>query len=139
MDGVVAGLEAAGIPLPQAWLVRGEGNYQFGYQASLPWLDLPADRRPTAIVAFNDIMAIGAMNAAISHGLQVGKDIAITGFDDAPMVQYLSPSLTTVRQPTREVGQRVISMLLDILDGKSPEDCHQLLEPRLIVRASTGG
>jgi LacI family transcriptional regulator len=84
-------------------------------------------------------MAIGAMNAAISHGLQVGKDIAITGFDDAPMVQYLSPSLTTVRQPTREVGRQVMSMLLRILDGDTLEDCHQLIAPRLIVRASTGG
>jgi DNA-binding LacI/PurR family transcriptional regulator len=139
MDGVIAGLEAAGISLPEAWLARGEGNYQFGYQASLPWLDLPANERPTAIVAFNDIMAIGAMNAASSRGFQVGKDIAITGFDDAPMVQYLSPSLTTIRQPTREVGRQVMSMLLGILDGSPPEDCHQLLAPRLIVRASTGG
>ncbi|MDD5370148.1 MAG: LacI family DNA-binding transcriptional regulator [Anaerolineaceae bacterium] len=139
MDGVIAGLEAAGLALPEGWLARGEGNYQFGYQATLPWLDLPTGERPTAIVAFNDIMAIGAIHAASSRGLQVGQDIAITGFDDAPMVQYLTPSLTTVRQPTREVGQRAMSMLLEMLDGKTPEDCYQLLAPRLIVRASTGG
>lgn len=139
MDGVIEGISAAGIEIPEERLARGEGTYQFGFQATQSWLNLPSSEQPTAIVAFSDVMAIGAMNAVRACGLQVGRDIAVTGFDDAPMVQYLAPSLTTVRQPVREVGQRVTSLLLKILDDKPVDDPHQLVIPRLIVRDSSGG
>ncbi len=137
MEGILTALAAAGLSLPAEWIARGEGNYQFGYQATLPWLDLPLAKRPTAVIAFNDAMAIGAMHAVQSHGLCVGEDIAVTGFDDAPMAQYLTPSLTTVRQPVWQIGQQVTAMLLAILDGKTLENPHQLVPPRLIVRDST--
>lgn len=137
MDGLMQAINQAGISLSSDWIARGQGNYAFGYQASLPWLDLPSGKRPTAIVAFNDAMAIGAMNAARNRGLQVGSDLAVTGFDDSPMVQYLTPSLTTVRQPIWEVGQQVMNILLGILDGLPPKDLHVMLQPRLIIRASS--
>jgi DNA-binding LacI/PurR family transcriptional regulator len=95
-------------------------------------------KRPTALVAFNDIMAIGAMRAAQDLGLAVGREISITGFDDVPLVQYLIPPLTTIRQPIWEVGQKVISMLLSIMQGIESVEQHVLLPPRLIVRNSTG-
>lgn len=137
MDGLLHAFNQAGISLPFEWIARGQGNYAFGYQASQGWLNLPADKRPTAIVAFNDAMAIGAMNAAANQKLRVGVDLAITGFDDSPMVQYLTPSLTTIRQPVWEVGQQVMNILLGILDGQPPKDTHILLQPRLIIRASS--
>lgn len=139
MEGIASAVDKAGLALKQDLIVRGEGSYEFGYQAAKRWLELPPARRPTAIVALNDIMAIGAMSAVKDCGLQAGKDIAVTGFDDAPMVQYLNPPLTSVRQPIPEIGHRVITMLLDILNGNPPDDCCVLLEPRLIVRASSGG
>ena len=83
-------------------------------------------------------MAIGALQAARDRGLQVGKEFAVSGFDDAPMVQYTFPPLTTVRQPIAEIGQRIISMLLerindeDLLVSKS-----ELIAPQLIIRGST--
>ena len=138
MEGVAQNLAAAGIGMSDDCLLRGEGNYTFGFQAAHSLLSRPAPQRPTAIVAFNDIMAIGAMNAVRELGLQVGADVAVTGFDDAPMTQYLNPSLTTVRQPIWEVGRRVMSMMLEILDGRQPVDRHQLVTPRLIIRESTG-
>jgi DNA-binding LacI/PurR family transcriptional regulator len=138
MDGIDQALTAAGIEIPPGFLARGEGNYQFGYQATCVWLDLQAAARPTAIVAFNDVMAIGAMNAVRSCGMQPGVDIALIGFDDAPLVQYLAPSLTTVRQPIWEVGQRVVSMLSEIMVGNQPTNTHQLVVPCLIVRESSG-
>lgn len=137
MDGVRVALSAAGISLSPERVAVGEGTYQFGYQCTLALLDHPQPERPTAVIAFNDAMAIGAMHAVQSRGLRVGKDVAVTGFDDTPMTQYLSPSLTTVRQPVWEIGERVMAMLLAILDGKPPQDTHQLLVPRLIVREST--
>lgn len=102
------------------------------------WLVGSRSERPTAIVAFNDAMAIGALQAAQARGLRVGSDIAVTGFDDAPMVQYLTPPLTTLRQPIAEVGKRVLSILVHLLRG-TPFEPHLLLAPQLIVRQSTLG
>jgi DNA-binding LacI/PurR family transcriptional regulator len=137
IEGLESALAEAGLPLSGQLLSRGEGVFQFGRQAAQPWLELPKENRPTAIVALNDAMAIGAMRAAQECGLQVGVDLAVTGFDDAPMVQYLNPPLTSVRQPTWEVGQRVMQLLLAQLEGNTPEERQVLLAPRLIVRTSS--
>lgn len=137
MNGLIEVFSQVGLNIPPDWIVRGEGNFQFGLQATQRWLELPAGERPTAIIAFNDAMAVGAMHAAQEKGLRVGEEVAITGFDDAPMVQYLTPSLTTIRQPIWDVGQCVISMLTDILDNANPESLHVLLCPQLVVRESS--
>ena len=83
-------------------------------------------------------MAIGAMQTVQTNGLQVGKQIAITGFDDIPLVHYMHPPLTSVRQPIWEIGQRVIGILLGILDGQETLDTQVLIPPRLIIRESSG-
>ena len=138
MEGFLAAQHGAGIqPVPE-FIQRGEGVYQFGLEATKRLLDLPEEKRPTAIVAFNDFMAIGGMHAARARGLQVGRDIAITGFDDTPIVQYLTPALTSVRQPIWEIGQQVIAMLFSMLDKQDIQKKHVLLKPRLIVRDSSG-
>ncbi len=137
MEGYLAALDKAGIAPRAEWIARGEGNVSFGWQASRRWLQCPPGDRPTAIVALNDAMAIGAMRAAQECGLRVGTDVVITGFDDAPLVQYLTPALTSVHQPIWEVGQQVVRILVGILDGKLPADHQILLRPRLIVRGST--
>jgi len=137
MDGYLKALRTAGIEPKEGWIARGDGNYAFGFQAAQTWLKMPVAERPSAIVAFNDAMAVGAMRAIQLSGLQVGRDIAVTGFDDAPMVQYLSPPLTTIRQPTWDIGQRVMSSLLAILDGTLLDDPQVLVEPQLIIRQSS--
>jgi DNA-binding LacI/PurR family transcriptional regulator len=137
MEGLQTALEEAGLSLSEQLLSRGEGVFQFGWQATQTWLELPREQWPTAIIALNDAMAIGAMRAAQDCGLEVGADLAVTGFDDAPMVQYLNPPLTSVRQPTREVGQKVMELLLAQLEGELPEERQVLLAPRLIVRTSS--
>lgn len=139
LEGYLAAFAATGIEAPAPDLIlRGEGSYQFGYDSTSRLLELPVDERPTAIACLNDSMAIGSMNAAQEKGLRVSEQVAITGFDDLPMVQYLSPPLTSVRQPIWEIGQRVMSMLLGILHETPPEEPHVLLMPRLIVRKSSG-
>ncbi len=137
LDGYLAALNGAGILPRSDWIVRGDGCFAFGYEATMRWLDCPPKNAPTAIVALNDSMAIGAMRAAQAHGLRVGTDLAITGFDDMPMTEYLTPPLTTIRQPIWQVGQRLASMLTTILAGEIPEEQHVLLEPELIVRSSS--
>ena len=80
--------------------------------------------------------AIGALRAAREHGLEVERDIAIIGFDDAPMSQYLFPAITTVRQPIREAGHKCVEILVALMKGNQPEEYQVLLQPQLIVRAS---
>jgi DNA-binding LacI/PurR family transcriptional regulator len=69
----------------------------------------------------------------------VGGDVAVTGFDDSPMVQYLNPGLTSVRQPVWEVGEMVMSILLKHLDGSQDETPSVLLQPELVIRRSSSG
>lgn len=138
MEGYFSALQDAGITPNEAWIKRGEGIYDFGYKATLELLNLPDEQRPTALIALNDMMALGAAQAAKDCGFIVGQDIAVAGFDDAPMVQYTFPSLTTLRQPITEIGQRIISMLMEYINtGAMPQNPNVLVAPELIVRNST--
>ena len=138
MEGYFSALEGAGIVLLPEWVKRGTGVFEFGYRATIELLDLPEDCKPTALIALNDMMALGASQAIKDRGLHVGKDFAVTGFDDAPMVQYTDPSLTTLRQPIEEIGQRIIAMLMEYINtGSIPKHPNILVAPQLIVRNST--
>jgi DNA-binding LacI/PurR family transcriptional regulator len=137
LDGYQAAMASAVLPVDPAWIIRIENDYYYAYQSTQTWLDLPADRRPTAVVALTDLMAIGVLNAATDAGLTVGRDLAVVGFDDAPIAGYLRPSLTSLRQPIAEIGERVVTMLIDLVRGETPSPAQVLLKPRLIVRDST--
>jgi DNA-binding LacI/PurR family transcriptional regulator len=135
--GYHTGMDAAGIDVDPDWVKRVENDYFDAYRAAQSWLSLPASRTPTAVVAFSDLIAIGVMNAAADAGRRVGRDLAVVGFDDAPVACYLRPPLTSLRQPMREVGDCVVKMLIDQLCGKELVPDHILLEPKLVVREST--
>ncbi len=138
IEGYFQALQEAGLEHNPAWIARGEGIYEFGYQATDAWMAAPQPERPTAIVAINDSMAIGAMHAIQARGLEVGKEIGVSGFDSSPYVEYLTPPLTTVAQPVWEVGQQVINRLAKGLKENSlPEPTGTLLSPSLIVRQSS--
>jgi len=138
--GFLQGLIEAGIPPVPEWMERGEGVPAFGYQATLRLLALPESMRPTAIVAFNDAMALGAVRAAQQLGYRVGSEIAITGFDDTPLARYTIPPLTSVRQPIWEVGDRLVNRLITLLDHPDISSPYcELIEPELIIRASSTG
>ena len=137
MKGYSQAMQAAGLDVLPEWIRRGEGTFEFGREAAASLLELPAGQRPTAAVVLNDTMAIGAMNMMRERGLDVGRDFAIVGFDDAPMSQYLFPPLTTVRQPIREVGHKCVEMLVALIEGHQPVEMQVLFTPTLIVRATT--
>jgi DNA-binding LacI/PurR family transcriptional regulator len=137
ISGYFEALKYAGLEVNPKWIERGEGTFEFGYQASLRLLALPPAERPTALVAMSDIMAIGGIHAASACHLEVGREIDIIGFDDAPMSRYLFPTLTTVRQPIREAGRKCVEILVSLLKGDEPDGHHRiLLNPVLITRAS---
>ncbi len=138
-QGYVRTLQEAGIALNPGWIVRGENEAQTGARGLEQLLALPEAQRPTGVVCVSDLMAIGAMNAAAAAHLIVGPDIAITGFDDIPMAQYLQTPLTSVRQPIHEIGTYVIEMLARQIHGEPIANKTILLKPQLVVRASSQG
>jgi LacI family transcriptional regulator len=91
----------------------------------------------SALFAFNDVSAIGALRAFLDAGLDVPGDMSVIGFDDIQSAAFLNPSLTTVRQPLEEMGRIAARALLDTLRGKE-QPAEFSVEPELIVRRSTG-
>jgi LacI family transcriptional regulator len=137
LNGFCQELEKHGINLEEGYMRIGDLTQRSGFEQGGILLDLP--NPPTAIVACNDLMAIGAMSAAQERGLVVGKDVAITGFDDNPAAAHSHPPLTTVHQPVYKIGGMVTEMLIKIISGEILEEEHIILKPSLIVRQSCGG
>jgi len=136
-EGYCQGLDEAGLSLRDDYVVEGDLTRASGHAAALRLLALPEP--PTAIVACNDSMAIGAMLAIQERKLVVGRDVAVAGFDDIPAAANASPPLTTVRQPIYDIGRQALDMLIRVIRNEPVENLHVLLVPELIVRASSGG
>ncbi len=123
--------------LPGAVGTTEAGYYQGGQVAAERLLALPEP--PTAILAANDQLAIGALHAAWRRGLRVPHDLSIIGVGDIRVAQYLAPPLTTVRQPLAELGRRATETLIDLLEERQglPPVEDLVLLPELIIRDST--
>jgi LacI family transcriptional regulator len=134
--GLDAVLQHHGLSMPPDYIIAGDMTQQGGFAAMNQLLDLSPP--PTAVIACNDLMALGAISAAQKRGLVVGHDVAITGFDDIPPAEHAHPALTTLRQPIYDIGRQVCSMLIQLIQGEVLAERHVLLQPRLIVRESTG-
>ncbi len=112
--GYETALREADIPLCDEYVAHVEGGMsKYGLEGSQALLALPEP--PTAIVCYNDLLAIGVMQAVQEAGLQIPTDISITGFDNIEFASYTTPSLTTFHQPGYELGREAVKMLLDIL------------------------
>ena len=156
-EGYCDALHEAGIILDPDLVLEGDFEPPSGRVCAHAFLDLPADKRPTAIFAGSDYMAYGAISASEQRGLRVPDDIAVVGFDDNPTSAHMKPALTTVRQPFYEMGRRASEILLALVDAPRPvnglncngrvseasspifsETIHIKLPTSLIVRASCG-
>jgi LacI family transcriptional regulator len=136
VGGHLAALAEAGM-LGDSKLMRyGEPAAKTGAWAGRELLDLRP--RPTAIVCFNDKVAVGVLKAATARGLRVPQDLSVAGFDDIDVSRATTPRLTTVRQPLQEMGRTAVTMLMRQLDGHAHEALSMELETRLVVRESTG-
>ncbi len=134
-------MTAADLPIDPRWILRGKGELDYGYEAALALFDLAEKRRPSAIVTMVDTVAVGVVQAAEARGLQIGPEIAVTGFDDMPLAEHIRPRLTTLRQPVWDVGRAIVKLLIAQLHEEllSPEARHVLLAPELVVRESSLG
>lgn len=118
------------------WIQIAGSSAETSYVAMNKILQLSS--RPTAILAADDVLALGAMKAITESGMKMPDDISITGFDDIDLVNFVTPALTTVRQPVEEMSALALELLMDIIEGGSPPNRIFLSEPELIVRSSTG-
>ena len=138
----VAGARAA-TPSTVSLTVHPSDTYDVraGTDAAQTIAAMPASERPTAVFAINDLIASGLLRGLQSAGLQIPSDIAIVGYDDLPVAQTASVSLTTIRNPYLDVARRATNLLLDEVAAADTggNHTHQLhrLGPELVVRDST--
>jgi DNA-binding LacI/PurR family transcriptional regulator len=125
-------LQCAGVETPMP--IFGDWSAKAGYELGRR---LSGDPAVSAIFVANDQMAIGVLRAMQEAGRQIPDEVSVVGFDDIPEAPYLMPPLTTIRQDFDEVGCRSFRLLLATLETGEPVTRGSLVQPQLVVRAST--
>ena len=128
-------LNQHGIPVEDRYIVAGDERFTGGVRAVDRLLAL--SEPPTAVFCFNDMTAVGVINALLRKGFSVPDDISVVGFDDLDIASFYYPALTTVHQPIYRIGREAAKMLSALIEGKKKIRA-QIMEPRLIIRDSTG-
>lgn len=128
-------LNEHGIAVDERCIVTGDERFSGGVHAVASLLALPEP--PTAIFCFNDMTAVGVINALLQQGYTVPHDYSVVGFDDLDIASFYYPALTTVRQPIYHLGRRAAEMLAELVENGANVKA-QVLAPQLIVRNSTG-
>ncbi len=132
-DAFVATVQDHDLDVRDAYRLVVDNDYQGGERAFDRLMGLAEP--PTAIVAPTDVIAIGMLHAALRKGIGVPAEVSITGFDDIPAAEFTVPALTTVRMPTEAMVRTAIDLAIGT-DGVGA-DRHPVIEPELVVRAST--
>lgn len=133
LAGYKTALKYANLPLDSAFLVfpTEDNDFERGQSA----LNSLLAAKVTAVFCYNDLTAIGLLVACRERGLAVPRELSVVGFDDIEPALYVTPPLTTIRQPRQHLGQSAMTMVLNLLNGQEVHD--QLLPCDLIVRQST--
>jgi LacI family transcriptional regulator len=133
--GFRGAMAAAGAAVPEEYIVSGRYKGEVNYEQTRRLLQLAEP--PTALFAGNDLIALSALEAARDLGVAVPGEFSIVGFDDIPTAAYVSPPLTTIRQPLPEIGGAAFNLLVARVEGQSVPPTTQRVEPQLVVRGST--
>ncbi|MBP3966618.1 LacI family DNA-binding transcriptional regulator [Paenibacillus lignilyticus] len=136
LEGYTKAMQQAGLQIREDWIITGGFTVEAGKVFMNQLLGGETENRPTAIVCANDLSAIGAIKAAVKHGLRVPEDMSIIGFDDIPLAANVIPELTTISLKCLELG-RTAAHILHQLIGKNGIDTLTVLQPELVVREST--
>jgi DNA-binding LacI/PurR family transcriptional regulator len=134
LDGFRAAMDAAGVPVNPELVSCGRFQVEEGIERARALLARPD--RPTAIITGNDLQALGVYQAAREARLHVPDDLSVVGFDDLPVARWVSPPLTTVRQPLIEMAESAAELVLAIGRGE-PTSARVELATELVVREST--
>jgi LacI family transcriptional regulator len=135
VDGFRSAVTQAGLELPDNRVAHS--GWQRASAAGLATQLLRGTPAPTAVFACSDTMALGVYDAAGALGLRIPDDVSVVGFDDLPEARWVSPALTTVRQPIAEMGEAALRMLLRISADPPREAPREELATTLVVRGST--
>ena len=136
IDGYRSALERGGVRFDPALVRHGDFQHEGGFIRGGELLSLP--ERPTAIFAGGDQQAFGVYEAARRCGLRIPQDLSVVGFDDLPVARWVSPPLTTVRQPLAEMGGTAAQMLGELIEGLPLRSSRVELSTELIVRERYG-
>lgn len=132
-EGYISAMESAGLSIEDGYIQSMGGiDYPLGELAARRLMTLP--QPPTAIFSVSDTLAIGVMKAVFRMGKAVPQDVAVIGFDDIPLSDMFEPSLTTIQQPTFEMGQAAMKMLTQRIEGNSASS--KIIHHSLMVRHS---
>jgi LacI family transcriptional regulator len=136
IDGYHAALRRAGIPVDPDLVLHGDFFPEGGRIGAAQLLSLPEP--PTAIFAGSDLQALGVYEEARRRGLRIPDDLSVVGFDDLSIAQYVTPPLTTVRQPHSEMAAEAVRMVLAMKSADRPNQPTRIeLATSLVVRQST--
>ncbi|QAY64271.1 LacI family transcriptional regulator [Xylanimonas allomyrinae] len=135
IDGFRSAHAEAGVAVDESLVRVGNFYVEAGYREGRTLLSLP--ERPTAIFAGSDMQALGVLRAAHELGLVVPDDVSVVGYDDLSLAEWAIPALTTVRQPLAEMGALATSMLMELVEGRTPPTRRINLATELVVREST--
>lgn len=134
--GYAAALGTAGIPVSKDLVLNGNFLSDEGYKAACELLDMPEDKRPTAIFAFNDLTAVSIYRAAYERNIRIPDELSVVGFDNVYPAAYMAPALTTVNQPFDMITKSAFDLILTARAG-TVEQRHIVLPTHLVVRGST--
>jgi LacI family transcriptional regulator len=138
VNGVRAAFSESRLVYSEDLVVPAGDSLEDGYRVGMEYFrDIDPCRRPTAVTCYNDLVALGLCRALNQLGLEVPDDVAVVGYDDLQLLDFVFPRLTSVRVPKREVGMIAAEILHREMQGNPgpPRKVH--LKPELIVRAST--
>jgi LacI family transcriptional regulator len=136
ISGYRQAMKEAGLPFDPQLVEAGDFHPASGRAVTEKLLRLPDP--PTAIFAFNDLMAVGAIQAAGEAGRSIPGDLALVGFDDIELASFLQPPLTTIRQPKQEMGRLAVELLLSRIHDRNQPVRRITLPVSLILRESSG-
>lgn len=135
LKGLKDALNKQNLSLDSNYIIEGDHEMEAGLNGAKDLLAL--DNPPTAIFCFNDEMAIGAIASIQEQGLKVPEDVSVMGFDDIRFSRYINPSLTTIAQPTEQIGEQCMLQLLNQIK-EEPSEMYIELPVKLVKRGSTG-
>lgn len=137
--GVEKALTESGLDLGRVLSPASFPDIDGGFQAMSAVLAAPAGERPTAVICYNDLMALGALHAIRSHQLRCPEDISVIGIDNIAMASHTNPPLTTLSIPKKHLGRIAMTLLRRMIAGQPPpEESYTLVECTLLLRESTG-
>jgi LacI family xylobiose transport system transcriptional regulator len=135
IDGFRSAMNSAGLAIEPDWIRFGDFHTSGGYEHGLALLT--GDERPTAIFAGSDLQALGVLEAVRELGMRVPDDLSLVGYDDIPLAKWVSPRLTTIRQPLRRMAEEATRLVIRMSEAPLESVPRMDLATSLVVREST--